>query len=497
MTAPNGLRVGAARTVITPPIGVSLAGSYSDRRAVGVHDELYARAFVAGDGEARIAVISCDLIGVRASTVAGARRLIEQTCGIPGDHVLIAATHNHSGPLTRELVASGLAGEPDEAYLAQLERQIASAVQVADWRAAPARLRLAVGAAPGVAFNRRFVMREGPVRTNPGKQNPDIQEEAAPVDPRVWTLTALPARDGVPAEGSEAVPPNVVPLGMLVNFGLHPAIVGGTVIGGDFPSYLESGVQRLLGPGGNGYIPVSGDPAQEASPVVVFANAPCGDINHVDVSHGQRQGGFAEAARAGTILAGEVAKTACRLVPEWEARGDEGRATNDEGAGGRAGPVPAERSQAYFRGVSRRVDLPLRRPAAEEVAWAREAARGRMTMVPGGGLEVVEAQRILALAEGWTGETHTTEVQALAVGDDLAIAGLPGEVFVELGLELRERSPFRHTLVIGLANEAIGYVPTRRAFEEGGYEPTSSRLLPGGGERLIEETLAMLSQLRR
>ena len=120
-------------------------------------------------------------------------------------------------------------------------------------------------------------------------------------------------------------------------------------------------------------------------------------------------------------------------------------------------------------------------------------------MAPGKGLEVVEAQRILALADGagWQGETKTTEVQALAVGDELAIVGLPGEVFVELGLTLRERSPFKHTLVMGLANASIGYIPTRRAYEEGGYEPTSSRLVPGSGERLVEEALALLGTLQQ
>lgn len=488
------LKIGAARVVITPPLGVSVAGSYTDRRAVGLRDDLYARAFVVDDGLGQLAIVSCDLIGVRASTVAGARRIVEARCGVPGDHVLIAATHNHAGPLTRELAASGLAGENDEPYLAQLERQIAAAVEAALHRRAPARLRLTLGEARGVAFNRRFVMRPdapataggapsagpvaGTVRTNPGQQNPDIVEPAGPIDPRVWTLTALPVAVGIPDQGSAGVPPNVVPLGLLVNFGLHPAIVGGTVIGGDFPAFVETGVQKALGPGGNGATTlvadaVRGDPV---APVVVFANAPCGDINHVDVSHRQPASGFAEAARVGTILAAEVVKGACRLVPEWEAGGDR--------------PPPA------VRGARRAVHLPVRCPTAEQVAWARDAARGRMSMVPGAGLEVVEAQRILALAEGWTGERKTTEVQALAIGDDLAVVGLPGEVFAELGLALRERSPFRHTLVLGLANEAIGYVPTRRAYHEGGYEPTSSRLQPGGGERLVEEALDLLAALR-
>lgn len=472
--APGGLRVGAARTVITPPLGVSLAGSYTDRRANGVQHDLSARAFVIDGGGAKAAIVSVDLIGVRASTTNGVRRLVEQRCGIPGDHVLVAATHNHSGPLTRELAASGLAGESDEAYLAYLERQVASAVELADRQRRAATLRLTMGEEGGVAFNRRFHMREGRARTNPGKLHPDIVRPAGPVDPRVWTISAIPTQEGAPAEGSESVPPHRLPLGLLVNFGLHPAIVGGTVLGGDFPFYLEIGVQRLLGQGGNSAVsPAVSERLAPAAPIVVFANAPCADVNHIDVSHRRPQGGFAEAARVGTILAAEVTKTACRLVAEWEVTGS-----------------------LSVRGLRRRVDLPLRRPSSDEVAWARQAMHGRMSMIAGAGLEVVEAHRIVALADGWTADTHPTEVQVLTVGEDLAVVGLPGEIFADLGLDLRARSPFLHTLVIGLANEAIGYVPSRQAYAEGGYEPTSSRLRPGSGERLVEEALALLATLR-
>ena len=201
------LRVGSARMVVTPPLGVSLAGSYTDRRADGVRDDLYARALVIDDGATQVAIVSVDILGVSAATTAGSRRLVEQRCGIPGDQVLIAATHNHSGPLTRELDAGGRAGDRDEPYLAELERQIASAVQLAFNRRAPAHLRLTLGEEGGIAFNRRFVMREGPVRTNPGKLNSDIQRAAGPVDRRVWTLTALLVADGIATDGSMAVPP--------------------------------------------------------------------------------------------------------------------------------------------------------------------------------------------------------------------------------------------------------------------------------------------------
>ncbi|HEY8743283.1 MAG TPA: neutral/alkaline non-lysosomal ceramidase N-terminal domain-containing protein, partial [Chloroflexota bacterium] len=107
------LRAGAARVVVTPPLGVSLAGSYHDRRANGLHDDLYARALVIDDGATQVAIVSVDVIGVRSATTVAARHLIEHLCGIPGDNVLIAATHNHSGPLTREANAGGLAGETD------------------------------------------------------------------------------------------------------------------------------------------------------------------------------------------------------------------------------------------------------------------------------------------------------------------------------------------------------------------------------------------------
>lgn len=452
------LQVGAARSVITPPLGVSLAGSYRDRRATDVHDDLFARALVVDDGAAQIAIVSCDLIGLRASTVSAARRLVEQRCGFAAGHILIAATHNHSGPLTREPTAGPMYGETDEPYLTHLERQIASAVETAFQRRAPAQLHLALGECQGIAFNRRFRIREGPVRTNPGKLNPDILEPAGPVDERVWTLTALPAEreSGAASGGPTSVPPHTPPLGMLVNFGLHPAIVAGTVIGADFPHYLESAVQRHL---------------QSDAPVV-FANAPCGDVNHVDVSHAQRAGGFPEAARVGTILAGEVVQSACRLAPDL--------LLTD-------GPVRAARQL---------IPLPLRRPTPDQVEWARTAVAGSMSMTPGAGLEVVEAHRILALADHWTSDTRTTEVQVLAIGPDLAVVGLPGEIFAELGLDLRRRSPFAHTIVLGLANEAIGYVPTRRAYDEGGYEPTSSRLAPGGGELLVDAALELLNTLR-
>jgi hypothetical protein len=67
---------------------------------------------------------------------------------------------------------------------------------------------------------------------------------------------------------------------------------------------------------------------------------------------------------------------------------------------------------------------------------------------------------------------------------------------VEFGLAIKARSPFAHTLVIELANDSFGYVPTKQAFEQGAYEPTNSVIEPGGGERLVQTAVSLLEKLK-
>jgi hypothetical protein len=84
----------------------------------------------------------------------------------------------------------------------------------------------------------------------------------------------------------------------------------------------------------------------------------------------------------------------------------------------------------------------------------------------------------------------------IALGDQLAIVSLPGEVFVELGLYIKERSPFSNTMVVELSNNHLGYIPDRKGYLEGNYEPVSSRCAPGAGEIMVEQALELLNQLK-
>jgi hypothetical protein len=113
----------------------------------------------------------------------------------------------------------------------------------------------------------------------------------------------------------------------------------------------------------------------------------------------------------------------------------------------------------------------------------------------------------MLLVESWRAlNTHTLrtrdgallqdEVQVIQLGEDVALVTLPHEVFVELGLEIKRRSPYRQTLVLSLANDIDFYVPTRKAFAEGSYEVTTSSYQTGGGELLVDGAIRRLAELK-
>jgi neutral ceramidase len=134
--------------------------------------------------------------------------------------------------------------------------------------------------------------------------------------------------------------------------------------------------------------------------------------------------------------------------------------------------------------------------AAEDgavTAYCRKYAASRADST----IEVFRHQRrVLAPQQG---EERTTWLQVLLVGD-VAIVGVPAEFFTKLGLDIKNRSPFRHTYIAELANDWIGYLPDRDAHRLGGYQTWTglhSYAEPGTGERVVDEVVAMLQELKR
>jgi hypothetical protein len=94
------------------------------------------------------------------------------------------------------------------------------------------------------------------------------------------------------------------------------------------------------------------------------------------------------------------------------------------------------------------------------------------------------------------GKTQKTWMQVILLGD-IAFVGVPGELFAELGMEIKRRSPFRYTYVVGLTNDYIGYLPDDEAFNLGGYQTWATRSYAerGTGELIVNQAIEILDSL--
>jgi hypothetical protein len=285
----------------------------------------------------------------------------------------------------------------------------------------------------GLSFNRRFHMKDGTVRFNPGVLNPDIVRAAGPIDPQVGIVFFREASGG----GAVAA---------MVNFALHLDTVGGTLYAADYPFYLEQSLREKYGDGF----------------VLLFGTGTCGDINHIDVTKKERL--------KTDYIGRTLAETVSGKVESLQAG--------------------AEPSLAARSGIVR---APLQHYGPEKVAWASENIK-KVGTSELSFLEQVEAYKILDI-EMLQDQLIPLEVQVFRLSRDVAVVGLPGEVFVDLGLAIKRASPFATTLVIELCQDSPGYIPTEKAFAEGSYETVNSRIVAGGGEMMAEAAIRLLKEL--
>jgi neutral ceramidase len=421
------VNAGTSAVDITPPLGTLIPGLFHERRAEVINDPLYARSFVFEQEGQGVAVVVCDLIGVKRIFLDRARESIANEIGMPPERVLICCTHTHTGAQTGE-----------DAYTEFLIRRIVDSVGLA-WEARqPTLIGWGRTEENRVVFNRRFKMRDGTVRTNPGIGNPDVIESAGPVDPEVGALF-LESADGAAR-------------GLLANYSLH--YVGGgdhqRAVSADYFGMFGRKIQQLKG----------------ESFVAALSNGACGDINNHDVlGNGRhRNDRYQHTERVAALVAADV----FWIWNEIEHRDD-----------------------LVLNGAMEEVVL-TRKPAptGEEIARAREIEEGGADRMG----ERAFSRRILQRMKD-VDEEVPAWVQALRIGD-LGIVGIPGELLVGLGLDIKKRSPFEQTMILELANDSLGYLPDRKAFEEGGYEPEASLFNPGVGEQIVDVAVDLLNRIR-
>jgi neutral ceramidase len=414
------LRAGAASTVITPPLGASLAGYFTERFSTDNHDELFAKCVVFDNGRSRAGIVLCDLCVLPPEVAAAAKERAAREAGLSEEALLIAATHTHTAPATMHLFQS----QADPQYLDWLTGRIVDSVRMAVARLQPARIGFAFGREESLVFNRRFYMKPGSmppnpfggidkVRMNPGIGNPDIVTEAGPVDPAVGLLVVT---DDAAA-----------PLAMVGNYSLH--YVGGErggEVSADYFGYWAAAMARHASAGPRF--------------VAMLTNGCQGDINNIDVRKpAPKLPPYARMEQVAEALAAECARVMKQIRFSENAE------------------LAASREW---------VECGVRLPAPAQVEAARNALAG--AVVPYRDARHVFARETLIIAREFP-PTFRAEVQALRIGE-LFIAAVPGEPFVELGLEIRRRMKNRAVFPVGLSNGHAGYLPTVRAHEEGGYE---------------------------
>ncbi len=410
-----------------------MAGYFYNRSATGTHDSLLARALVFENEGVKIALVSCDLTSMPEGIATEVRRLIEVETGIPKSHVMVSATHAHTAPVllsgwSRYQLDSEMK-RVTEAYTVEIPRLIAKSVREAVQQLRPAKLSATVGKESTLAFNRRFFMKDGTVAWNPGKVNPNIVKPAGPID------AGLPL---VYVEGEDGVA-----IAVYINYAMHLDTVGGLEYSADYVYALGEALKLALG----------------KQLVTVFTMGCSGNINHIDTSVKRLQKGHGEAARIGTILAAAALKALDEAEPVEDTR---------------------------LSGVSSTIMLETVKSTTQEVAAARaDRAQGGTTLV------LAKAARVLEI-DARQGKAFAAEVQILRIGRELVFAGLPGEIFVELGLDLKARSKLRWPIIATQTNAAIGYVPNRKAYPEGTYEVLSARVAEGSGERLVAIALTLI-----
>ncbi len=433
------LRAGFGRSDITPKIPTPMAGYYHVRMSTETHDPLWAKATVLDDGQQQVAIVAVDLISTTPWMVTEARTRIRALTGIPAQNVLIGASHSHTGPVLydpRSARSVRFASDTPESkrFMLELPEAIAQSVVLAQDSLADVHVTRGVGHESQLAFNRRFFMKDGSVGWNPGKMNPNIVREAGPTD------------DQLPFLFFSKSPEQIV--GVLANYSIHLDTVGGTQWSADMPSSFERILQQVHG--------------QECH--VQYSTGCCGDVNHIDVRTALPQKGHGEAARIGARLCGA-------LLRAW--------------------PTMKDVDDTKLMVTSEIVRLPLAPIDQDKLPWAKEIADKSTSANPPAFMDMVEAFRMLDVVSR-AGEPWEVEVQVITLGKEVAWVSLPGEIFVQLGLAIKDASPFEVTSIHELANGSIGYIPTRQAYSQGNYEVISARCAEGSGELLVDAALRQL-----
>jgi len=444
-----------AHTVNITPIGdIDGFGGTPLRRNKEEDSDLLAQAVVFGDGCSTGAVVSMDLTMLSRASALAMREECALRTGIPASHITVAANHVHvaprSGPgfLFRK-------GATDFLYMDYLQRRVVEVVEKAQRSMRPARIAAANAPTKGLTFNRRYLKPDGSAKMVFAFDRDPLLPAEGPADEDLgYVLFEEP--DGTP-------------IAVLTSFSAHNHVVGGCPVPGrgpdkyfhrDFGGRFGDKIRKKLG----------------ANVSTVYLAGACGNTAWQNPAVPPPVDGAAAAWEIG-------GKLADAFLGHYE---DQPR-------------VDIENLQF----ASKVIAIPDRTLEESQFCGDHCDCRGSSEEIHAVDRERYGAERAALEKRRALGDTNTwcmVELGAVAIGN-LAISTNPAELFVEFGLEVKERSPYELTLVSSLSNGHCGYVPTERAFESGGYEThrsvLTSRLVKNAGSIIADNCVQTLEQCRR
>ena len=453
----TALLAGAAEVDITPKMGTQIAGDIGRYRpAELVVDPIYAKALVLQSGAKKLCLLSMDLCIINEKYIREIRRRAGQELGIAPQAVLVHVVQNHAAPALGHAFVSEectlfppeypwLKGGDDEYHGFAVERAI-EAVRQAARGLEPVRYGAASGVETRVAFNRRFILRDGSACTHGQWRDPaDVLQIEGPIDPELGVMCFTTDSLRIVA--------------MLLHHSCHPTHgYPERFITAGWPGAWSSGMKAACG----------------AACVPLVLNGCCGNLhhcNHLDPSHDH----------SFPTLGRRLTETSCGLLKKITYQDQavlDARTTSIRIRMRQLDPAEVERARALVAKNPQPMWIDAQKTA---VQW-----------------DWVYAVSVVDMADCHERQPfYEYEIQVLRIGD-YAVVGLAGEPFVEGQLHIKRHSPARRTYVAHFSTGYAGYVPTREALTRGGYETRTanwSKLVPEALEMIADGTVRLLGEM--
>lgn len=439
----SNLQLGYGRVDITPTFSVSLTGYGNDalRFSENVLDPIYATCLAFTDETGETA-----LVYAMDAMYAGGwmREPVSKAVGVPSDHINFSASHSHATPGNwPELEYPG----NKEYLLGTFIEGIIEAAKIALADRKPAQMFITDRQVLGLNFVRHYLTEDGTYcGPNFGNNKLKMVAHESEADHQLQLVKFV-------REGGKDV--------LVCNFQGHQTFTGGmnkTDISADFCGVVRQELEQALD-----------------CHVAYFSGA-SGNVNCLSKIPGEQRLEKPSHITMGKALAGDVLEVMDTFRPVETGRVQTCQLPLD---------VDVNHSLDHLKDIAEGI-------SAEWKATGDRVKCNEMCHAVGLN-SVYHAESVLDKLA--LGKTLDIQLNVVSIGD-VAFAMVPYEMFDTNGMQLKERSPYKMTVIATCSNDVRSYIPSALGFEHGGYSVDRCRFVPGTGERMVDEFVGMLTKLK-